>query len=450
MRFQILTLFPELFEPFCRLGMIGRGIEDGRLQIDTLFLRDFAINTHGQVDDTPYGGGSGMVLRVEPAIAAIEKTKSVDPRASVVLFSPRGRVFNRSLAREISTHCQQTNGGLVLLCPRYEGVDERITNWVDYEVSLGDFVLMGGETAAMALIETISRFVPGVLGNSHSLVEESFEHGLLEYPHYTKPAEFRGLDVPPVLLSGHHAEIAKWRREQSIRDTQKRRPDILKRREASPARTQNTEEQAPTTAVATADRVEFAASSLAGSAELSLALIHYPVLDKGGRVITSSVTNLDLPDIARSAKTFGVRRFYVVHPTKVMRKLMRRICDHWASGFGYTYNQTRSEALNLISLVPDIDDVLLDIETQTGCYPKIIVTSARTAKNTVTFAAMRQALRRSDEPHLMLLGTGWGLTDEIIDRADYRLEPVTGSGDYNHLSVRGAAAIILDRLLGNR
>ncbi len=440
MKIQVLTLFPNLFGPFKELGLVGRACERGLVTIEPVQIRDYAINTQGQVDDTPYGGGSGMILRPEPAIAAIEQAKSRDPKASVALFTPRGSVFTQALAHRIFSSCAERGGGLILLCPRYEGVDERITNWVDYELSLGDFILMGGEAAAMAFIETVTRFIPGVLGNPESLAEESFESGLLEYPQYTKPQTYRGHAVPPVLLTGHHENIAKWRKAQSWEDTSKRRPDLIRRLERRKAKVH-------------LPQVEAAASDIAPSpapkpfpCELDVALIHYPVLNKEGKIITSSVTNLDLHDIARSSRTYGITRFYIVHPVKAMRKLLSRVCDHWAKGFGYTYNPNRSEALENLLLLPHFDDIIFDIEERTERFPKLIATSARMAPDCLSFKEMSSVLRDSTEPHLILLGTGWGLAPEILERADYRLEPILGPTEYNHLSVRSAAAIILDRL----
>lgn len=440
MRFQIFSIFPELFEDFSKVGLIGRAVQSGLLELEVQHLRDFAINTHGQIDDTPYGGGSGMVLRPEPAAEAIERAKDRDPNAKVVLFTPRGRLLDRALVKELVDVSERDQGGLILVCCRYEGIDERIAqHWVDYEISLGDFVMMGGEVAAMSLIEATSRLLPGVLGNPESVAEESFESGLLEYPQYTKPQVFKGYEVPEVLLSGHHAEIAKWRHERAILDTRERRPDLLAEFEKTHPQMISRQEEPGT------DQ-----EGALLSCELSVALIHYPVRNKEGKTITSSVTNLDLHDIARSAKTFGIEHYYVVHPTKALRRLMGRICEHWEEGYGLQYNPNRGEALETISLVPDFDDVLIDIQSRTGFLPRIITTSAKAMESGITFAELKSILASAEEPHLLLLGTGWGLGEEILERADYHLEPIRGYTEYNHLSVRGAAAIIFDRLLGVR
>jgi hypothetical protein len=185
-------------------------------------------------------------------------------------------------------------------------------------------------------------------------------------------------------------------------------------------------------------------------ADLFLALLHHPVLDKNGQVVTTAVTNIDIHDIARSACTYGVRRFFVVTPVRALRALSAKIVEHWETGFGASYNLTRKEALALVAIEPDLDGTLVAIERETGCRPTIVATSARPAADAIRFSALRQRLDRDPGPYLLLFGTGWGLAPQVLERADLRLEPVLGPTPYNHLSVRAAAAIILDRLYGTR
>lgn len=185
-------------------------------------------------------------------------------------------------------------------------------------------------------------------------------------------------------------------------------------------------------------------------AELYLALLHYPVLDKNGRIVTTAITNMDIHDIARSARTYGVRRFFVVTPVRALRALAERIIEHWMTGYGSTYNETRKEALGVVGLEPDLDCVLLTVERESGKRPVIVTTSARPAAHTVGFARLRRYLETGNDAYLLLFGTGWGLAPEVMRCADMRLAPVFGVGEYNHLSVRAAVAIILDRLCGAR
>ena len=413
-RFSVISLFPEFVEAFKSVGLLSRAISQAQIGVEAVALRDFAVNTHGQVDDTPSGGGSGMVLRADAAVPAIRSAKEGLKSPKVVVFSARGQTFNQELAKQIAAD----ESDYIFLTPRYEGIDERVIESVcDLELSIGDYVLMGGESAAMVVVEACARLIPGVLGNQESIKEESFSSGLLEYPQYTKPQEYEGKRVPDVLLSGNHAQISKWRRERAEEVTLSRRPDLV------------SENFSPT-------------------CPISVGLIHHPVSDKQGDVITSSITNLDLHDIARSAKTYGLRHFFVAHPVRALRSLASKICEHWSVGFGAEYNPNRKEALEQIKIVQDLDDMILNLEQVYKKRPKLITTSAKVSENSISFSKMRAELCLSQDPYLILLGTGWGLHEEILIRADYHLEPIYGPTPYNHLSVRAAAAIMFDKLFG--
>lgn len=223
MKFDILTLFPEMFKGPFDESIIRRGQDKGLITIGLHQIRDYAYDKHRTVDDTPYGGGAGMLMKPEPLTACIEAARSANPQATVLLTSPQGRVFDQQMAAELAA-----GPGLIVICGRYEGVDERvIEQQVDQVVSIGDYVLSGGELAAMIIVDTVTRLVPGVLGSAESADDDSFSAGLLEYPQYTRPAEFRGAPVPEVLLSGNHARIAQWRRQQALQRTRERRPDLL-------------------------------------------------------------------------------------------------------------------------------------------------------------------------------------------------------------------------------
>jgi tRNA (guanine37-N1)-methyltransferase len=212
MKIQIITLFPEMFDGVLNTSMLWKAQEKNLVEYNLINLRDFGLGPRKQVDDTPYGGGDGMVLKPEPLFAAVEHTKKKDPEAKVLLMTPRGDMFNQEMAREFAA----TENGLIIICGRYEGYDERITTLVDKQVSVGLYVLTGGELPAMVIIDSVTRLIPGVLGGETSALKESFtEQGEIEHPQYTRPEEFRGLKVPDVLLSGHHAEIERWRKASS-------------------------------------------------------------------------------------------------------------------------------------------------------------------------------------------------------------------------------------------
>ncbi|MFO0617766.1 MAG: tRNA (guanosine(37)-N1)-methyltransferase TrmD [Polyangiaceae bacterium] len=418
MRASILTLFPDLIERHLETSLLGRAREAGVLDATAIDLRPFGLGKHRSVDDTPYGGGSGMVMRVEPIVAALEHadalaTEHGAPPAHRVLLTPQGRPLHQRAARALADRPH-----LALVCGRYEGFDERVRSFVHEEISLGDFVLLGGEVAAMAILEATVRLLPNVLGNEASAVAESHSEalgGALEYPQYTRPVEFRGLGVPEVLKGGNHAAIDAWRAAQSLERTRTLRPDLLRSKGGARGR-------------------------------VAVALVHHPILDREGLTVTSAMTNLDLHDIARSSRTFGVTDFFIVHPIEAQRELAERIRSHWVDGSGKRRIPDRATALEIVRVVPSLEDAYAALGGREKI--RVITTAARARDGEITtYAAARAELQTRDEPSLILFGTGWGLTPEVLATADVRLEPIAGATPYNHLSVRAACAITLDRLL---
>ncbi len=226
LQFDIITIFPEVFLPIFNESIIKRAQKKGLVKIILHNLRDYSLDKHKKVDDRPFGGGPGMVFRPEPIFRAVDyiKGKSKQKKVKTILLSPQGKKLSQKLAKELSKEKQ-----LILICGHYEGLDERVKKIIDAEVSIGDYVLTGGELPAMVLVDAVTRLIPGVLGDKGSLSEETFENSLLEYPHYTRPQVFKGMKVPEVLVSGNHQRIADWRRKQSLRQTKIRRPDLLKK-----------------------------------------------------------------------------------------------------------------------------------------------------------------------------------------------------------------------------
>ena len=228
-RFDILSLFPEMFESPFNFSILKRAREKGLFDIHIHNIRDYAEDRHRVTDDAPYGGGGGMVMKVEPIDRALTSVIGERNGALIVLLTPQGEPFNQAIARELSSYTR-----IILICGHYEGVDERVRNHlVDREISIGDYILTGGELSAMVVVDAIARLVPGVLGNDESASTDSFSDGLLEYPHYTRPADYKGWQVPEVLLSGNHREIQDWRRRESIRRTRLKRHDLLKKADLS-------------------------------------------------------------------------------------------------------------------------------------------------------------------------------------------------------------------------
>lgn len=221
--FDIISLFPEMFEGPFQESILDRAREEGLLNVRLHNLRDYTLNKHGKVDDTPFGGGAGLVMNIEPIDRALQSVKRDRPHAHTVILAPSGKRFNQKKARELSEKEQ-----IILICGRYEGIDERVAeNLVDEELSIGDFVLSGGEIAAMVLVDAVTRLIPGVVGDPASLDEESFENGMLEYPQYTRPRDYHGSEVPEVLVSGDHKKIKSWQRKAALRKTARNRPDLI-------------------------------------------------------------------------------------------------------------------------------------------------------------------------------------------------------------------------------
>lgn len=229
MRFDILTIFPEIFRSPFEHSILKRAREAGLIEINLVNIRDFAVDKHRTTDDYPYGGGSGMVMKPEPIARALRHAEEVGGKGRVILLSPAGKRFDQGIARRLSAEKH-----LVFICGRYEGIDERVRErFVDEELSIGDYILTGGEFPAMVIVDAVSRLIPGVLGCSESSEDESFSADMLEYPQYTRPPEFEGMKVPEVLFSGHHADVARWRRREALRKTLLVRPDLLEKAELS-------------------------------------------------------------------------------------------------------------------------------------------------------------------------------------------------------------------------
>jgi tRNA (guanine37-N1)-methyltransferase len=228
MRFDVFTLFPEVFGPYLDTSILQRARQRDQVEVYLHNIRDWTTDRHHITDDEPYGGGGGMVMKPEPIFTAVESVLGAPPACPVILLTPQGRTFNQAIAQELLSTAQESGNRLALLCGRYEGVDERVRlHLASDEISIGDYVLSGGELPALVLVDAITRLIPGVLGDPDGALDDSYASGLLEYPHYTRPPEFRGWRVPDILLSGDHGRVDRWRREQALLRTHQRRPDLL-------------------------------------------------------------------------------------------------------------------------------------------------------------------------------------------------------------------------------
>jgi len=430
-KFTVVTLLPELIEPALTAGVVGRAKQAGTIEVGCVNPRDFTSDKHRTVDDTPYGGGPGMVMKPEPLLAAIAKAG----QGHRILLSPSGAPLTQARVQELAKLDH-----LVLVCGRYEGVDQRvIDSAIDEELSIGDYVLSGGELGALVIIDAVARLVPGVLGEPTSADDESFSAGLLEYPHYTRPVELdrvpadqsgKMIDraVPTVLAGGNHAAIAAWRRLQAMQRTATRRPDLWKRYRPSKAEIK-------------------AFPPLA--ARTHLALVHHPVVDRVGTVITTALTNFDIHDLARSSMTYGLAAFHLITPVTSQRDKAEHIARLW---MGDDQGEHRARALELVRTADAIETVIATLEAEYGQPPTVVATSAKASsfpaapRRTPAELVAEHALDPS--PLLILLGSGWGLADSLIPSVSRILTPIEGAGEWNHLSVRSAGAILLDRLFG--
>jgi len=428
MKFDIVTIFPGFFDSTFSFGVISRAVENRMVEINVHDLRSYSSVKNGKTDDTPYGGGSGMLMTPGPIGNAVSKIKEKELRSAVILTTPKGEEFDDRKAQELCEFEQ-----LIILCGRYEGIDDRVSElYVDMKISTGKYVNSGGEYACSLIVDAVSRYIPGVLGNTESLDTESLRNGLLEYPQYTKPRIYKGKKVPEVLLSGDHEKIRNWRRRESIKSTFVQSPSFLDGAQLSE------EENSFLKELKIRNSPGF---------NVYVALVHYPAYNSHLEVVSTAFKSIDAHDISRDATTYGVKKFYLVNPVEEQRRLAERLVNHWVKGEGKNFNETKSKAFGIISIIKTIQEAVEKIKEAEGQTPKIVATDARFSNNMTGYQELREKIFENAEPFLILFGTGWGLTHETIKEVDYVLKPISGYREFNHLSVRSAAAIVLDRLL---
>ena len=417
MKITVITAFPELMRNYLASSVLGRGIAAGKLEAKVVDIRDFSEGSYRQIDDYCYGSG-GMMLMAEPLAKAVESV-SGGAKPYVVYPSPQGVRLHQELVEDLAR-----KEHLVIVCGHYEGVDERFTEkYVDMEISLGDFVLTGGEMPAMAIVDAVSRLIPGVVGSESSVEEDSFYSGMLDTPHYTRPAQWRGERVPEVLLNGDAKAIERWRRRQSVERTLDRRPDIAGRAGIIPW--------------------------LSGGAYVME--VHYPVLDKRGEKSSTAITGMDLHDIARACRTYGIKKYLLVTPIAQQREMAKRIAGHWTSGWGADYNPDRREAFSTLKIFASVQKAIAWAEEKEKKPVFKIATTAKRHAGAQHWLTLKREILRRDHSPLFIFGTGWGLHDEVMETADAVMTPICGGKDgWNHLSVRSAVSITLDRFFGWR
>jgi tRNA (guanine37-N1)-methyltransferase len=427
MKISILSVFPQLYKPFLETSLVARAQEQKLVQFNLADFFSF-VAPKERIDAPTFGHGAGMLIKPEVVQKTIEAQEQKHGPAYKIFFSPHGKKLDQFLLQEIAKEANKKDH-LMLVPARYEGMDARVEEYyADQIISIGDFVLMGGDLPAMILLEGLLRLIPGVVGKTESVHQDSFSGPFVDYPEYTAPVVWQDKAVPEVLRSGNHAEIAKWRSEQAVKRSVTGHFDWLR------------------TYPLSQEQKQLVASAIPSH---YVSLMHNEIQLDGGRVGTTSVTSLDIHDIARSAKTYGIKKYFIVTELLDQQKIVRKLLDFWQTGSGIEYNASRHEAVQQVELKDTFEAAVNAIEEKEGKKPIIIATSARTigqAKQ-ITYHDQGQ-IWAQNRPILLIFGTGKGLSQRLLDKCDYLLIPVEGLPSYNHLSVRSAVAIILDRWLG--
>jgi len=440
----VVTAFPEIFTTWAVSSLVGRAQKAGLIKIDFVRFADM-VPAKERIDTPACGPGAGMVLKAPVVASAIEEAFARSGHGPVIFFSPTGKLLTQEVAQEFAhslfDRAPEVDGRkesasvshLVLVCGRYEGVDNRvIEHYKGIELSIGNYVLMGGDLPAQVFLEVLLRYVPGVIGDARSVERDSFTGALVDFPAYGLPVEWQGREVPPVLLSGNHAAIEKWRHAEALKRSVLSHFSWL-RRSALPEKVRTTE----VTSVTPAHYV---------------VLMHDEVLigRQEAKPGTTSVTTIDIHDIARSSATYGIKAFYVVTPLRDQQELLRVFFEFWHTERGRDYNENRYDAMRCVKVVSSLAEVEADVAARhEGLLPVKVATSARSVSGvrSVTYE-QQEMVWAVARPVLLLFGTGQGMTEELLQRCDYVLTPVHGFTAYNHLSVRAAVAIILDRWIG--
>ncbi len=453
-KISIVSVFPELHEQFLKTSLIGRAVQRGQLSA-TVYKMSDVCKPGERIDDAPCGPGAGMVIKPEVVDRLMKIVEEEQGPGVRIFFSPQGDKLDQPMLKKLSgllfaEHapsplCKELSRDddlskqdllqglqhrhIILFCSRYEGADERVWDeYADVVLSIGDYVLMGGDVAAHVFLEGLLRFLPGVVGKAASVEHDSFSSSFLDYPTYTLPTLWHERDVPEIVLSGNHEKIRLWREQRAAEKTVRSRFDWFAQSKPSEDDIARAQQFIP---------------------HHYVALMHTQINIKGGRVGESSVTSLDIHDIARSSATYAVKNYFVVTPLQDQRKIVSTFLDFWHSKKGREYNQSRYDAVERVQLAHDLDAAVAAITQKEGQPPVIIATSAQHHANAQTIDYHSQSVVWAhDRPVLLVFGTAQGLADEVLDRCDYILLPVKGMSDYNHLSVRSAVAIILDRWLG--
>lgn len=437
MKITIGSVFPEIYDSFFKKGIISKSIEKNLLKIDFI---DFLKNSNGNRIDAPVvGHNTGMLIKPEIIEKAVDATtEKYGEKPFTIFFSPHGKKLNQNLLKKIFDKVSKKNllnefvefKPILLLSGRYEGFDHRTEEeYADEIISIGDFVLMGGDLPVMVFLESFARLIPNIIGKKESVENDSFSNHLVDCPHFCNPDEWKSKKIPEILKSGNHKEIYKWQENESLKRTfsdhfdwwrknVKNKDDKLKIKNYIPNH--------------------------------YAVLLHNDVMMPDGRVSESSVTSIDIHDIARSSKTYGIKNYFVVTRIKAQQDLVKKFLNFWQDGYGTEMNKNRSEAIENVNCFEELDDVIKHIKEIEKKDPLCIVTSSRREiphERMINYFDQKKVWA-FNRPIIFIFGTAHGISPELMNKIDFRLIPIEGIEDFNFLSVRSAAAIVFDRWLG--
>lgn len=427
MEVSILTVFPEIYTNFLDTSLVKRAQDQGILSFDVRAFSSFC-EPKERIDGPTAGHGSGMAIRPEVLERAVTAQEQKHGKAYRIFLTPQGKKLDQTVAKQLASKLAD-HKHLMFVAGRYEGIDERaVQEYVDLELSIGDYVLMGGDLPTMVAIEALTRYVPGIVAKPESVEKDSFSGPFVDFPTYTTPPrEWKGRSVPEILLSGNHKAMDEYRLEVAAKRS------VLEHFDWVRSHCYEREDQ------------ERAAKHIPAH---YCALLHGDVVVDKGRVGNSSVTTLDIHDIARSARTYGFKEYFVVTPLEDQQKIVKTVLGFWDSS-GIAYNHNRADAVSHVKLEKDLDAVKAAIKEKEGVEPLVVATSAQVVGGvpSITYND-QQVVWAHKRPILLIFGTAKGLSQELMRQCDYVLGPVLGFSNFNHLSVRSAAAIIFDRWLG--
>ncbi len=445
-KITVLSAFENLHRSFFQTSLIKRAIESQIIDVTVINFLD-CVEVKERIDIPTVGPGPGMIMKPEVIERAIDQAQEQRGPGCVIFFSPQGIPLTQHILRSLqSDYLQnyapdetkiQNNSALhiILVCARYEGIDARVENhYADLILSIGDYVLMGGDIPAQVFLEGFLRLIPAVVGNVSSLESESFESAFLDHDEFGLPVTWKNKSIPDVLRSGDHKKVEQWRTENAAQKTVTRRFDWLR------------EQPSLDNSVTDKKALDLAKKYIPSHYTV---LMHSDVMVKGHGVGVTSITSIDIHDIARSSTTFGVKNFFVVTSLKDQMSIMNEFLGFWHSSKGNTYNDNRFEAISHVIPKFSLDEVVEHIEKIEGKKPILITTGAKNYPHPHKIDYHSQGeVWMKNRPVLFIFGTGQGLAPHILDRSDHLLLPLDGMTNFNHLSVRSAAAIILDRWMG--